>query len=446
MVRRSRAAAFALFVLPVSAWAAIGPAAGSAAAASAPSGDSIAGVQASIATQESKVTAEAKHIHKLTVAYNRDQLRSQNLKQQIASDRRSVSGLKTRVATSKADLRNAAVQAYTNGVSTVHAVPSSNPAVGDEYLSVASGDVDDTVDLLDTQRKQLGSDQARLTSELVANKAAVSGAAKARKQALASAAATQSQIDHLQSRLETLKEQAAAAAAAAENAREAAAAKAEEAKIDAEQTATQGAPVGDGLVTSVQGEVGAGPGPSETEPSSPETSPATGEPPTVDTTIPETTPATAPETSPATDPAPTETPTTVPQEVLATTPPETAPATDPATAAPTTEPLATVPPTTVPPTTVPAAPEASPSGGSIAGDLAELRQCESSDDYTADTGNGFYGAYQFTQSTWSGLGYPGRPDLEPPAMQDEAATQLAETVGWSQWPACSAALGLSGVA
>jgi hypothetical protein len=73
----------------------------------------------------------------------------------------------------------------------------------------------------------------------------------------------------------------------------------------------------------------------------------------------------------------------------------------------------------------------------------QLRECESSDNYQANTGNGFYGAYQFSQSTWSNLGYPGRPDQEPPGMQDEAAQKLQAESGWGQWPACSAALGLS---
>ena len=74
---------------------------------------------------------------------------------------------------------------------------------------------------------------------------------------------------------------------------------------------------------------------------------------------------------------------------------------------------------------------------------AALRQCESGGNYQENTGNGFYGAYQFTASTWTGLGYPGRPDQEPPAMQDQAAQRLQARSGWGQWPACSRKLGLS---
>lgn len=94
---------------------------------------------------------------------------------------------------------------------------------------------------------------------------------------------------------------------------------------------------------------------------------------------------------------------------------------------------------------LPAAPvvTAAIGGGNSGGVWLELRRCESSDNYAENTGNGFYGAYQFSQSTWTGLGYPGRPDQEPPAMQDAAAMKDQAISGWGQWPACSAALGLT---
>jgi Transglycosylase-like domain len=85
----------------------------------------------------------------------------------------------------------------------------------------------------------------------------------------------------------------------------------------------------------------------------------------------------------------------------------------------------------------------SPSPPPAGGVWASLRQCESSGNYAENTGNGYYGAYQFSQATWTNLGYPGRPDLEPPAMQDQAAQKLQAASGWGQWPTCAAALGLS---
>jgi hypothetical protein len=72
----------------------------------------------------------------------------------------------------------------------------------------------------------------------------------------------------------------------------------------------------------------------------------------------------------------------------------------------------------------------------------ELRLCESGNNYAEDTGNGYYGAYQFALETWWGLGYSGLPSDASPAVQDQAAERLQAEAGWGQWPACSADLGL----
>ena len=62
--------------------------------------------------------------------------------------------------------------------------------------------------------------------------------------------------------------------------------------------------------------------------------------------------------------------------------------------------------------------------------------------YRINTGNGYYGAYQFNQSTWNGVGGTGRPDHAAPEVQDEMATRLYERRGWSPWPSCSRSRGL----
>ena len=73
---------------------------------------------------------------------------------------------------------------------------------------------------------------------------------------------------------------------------------------------------------------------------------------------------------------------------------------------------------------------------------AKLRMCESSGNYATNTGNGYYGAYQFNLATWQGLGYTGLPSNAAPAVQDQAAQKLYAQRGWQPWPACSAKLGL----
>jgi hypothetical protein len=76
--------------------------------------------------------------------------------------------------------------------------------------------------------------------------------------------------------------------------------------------------------------------------------------------------------------------------------------------------------------------------------LAALRQCESGGNYAINTGNGYYGAYQFSASTWRGLGYSGLPHQASPAVQDEATRALQTRSGWGQWPACTRKLGFTG--
>jgi hypothetical protein len=77
-----------------------------------------------------------------------------------------------------------------------------------------------------------------------------------------------------------------------------------------------------------------------------------------------------------------------------------------------------------------------------ADDFARLRASESGGNYATNTGNGYYGAYQFDLQTWRGLGYSGLPSDASPATQDEAARRLQADRGWSPWPSCSRQLGL----
>jgi hypothetical protein len=99
-------------------------------------------------------------------------------------------------------------------------------------------------------------------------------------------------------------------------------------------------------------------------------------------------------------------------------------------------------PTTTPPTTTPAEAPPTPAGGAPTAVWARLRQCESGGNYATDTGNGYYGAYQFSEATWLGIGETGFPNQAPPAIQDAAAQRLQARSGWGQWPACSRQLGL----
>jgi len=74
--------------------------------------------------------------------------------------------------------------------------------------------------------------------------------------------------------------------------------------------------------------------------------------------------------------------------------------------------------------------------------FAALRNCEAGGNYQENTGNGYYGAYQFSAATWAGLGFSGLPSSASPATQNRAAQIEQQQGGWSAWPECSLILGL----
>jgi hypothetical protein len=65
--------------------------------------------------------------------------------------------------------------------------------------------------------------------------------------------------------------------------------------------------------------------------------------------------------------------------------------------------------------------------------VACIRQHESGDNYSTDTGNGYYGAYQDSLSTWQSHGGTGLPNDAPPAVQDQINYDIWLTGGWGQW-------------
>ena len=73
---------------------------------------------------------------------------------------------------------------------------------------------------------------------------------------------------------------------------------------------------------------------------------------------------------------------------------------------------------------------------------AQLAQCESGGNPATNTGNGFYGMYQFTLETWQSLGGTGYPHEADAATQTAMAKKLQAQAGWGQWPGCADKLGL----
>ena len=61
--------------------------------------------------------------------------------------------------------------------------------------------------------------------------------------------------------------------------------------------------------------------------------------------------------------------------------------------------------------------------------LQAIAACESGGNPRADTGNGFYGKYQFTLPTWQAVGGTGNPAQAPEAEQDRRAAMLLARAG-----------------
>ncbi|MER6537533.1 transglycosylase family protein [Streptomyces sp900105755] len=72
--------------------------------------------------------------------------------------------------------------------------------------------------------------------------------------------------------------------------------------------------------------------------------------------------------------------------------------------------------------------------------------CESSGEWGIDSGNGFYGGLQFTQSTWEAYGgtrYAPRADLATKDQQIAVAEKVLDGQGPGAWPVCSVRAGLT---
>jgi len=81
-----------------------------------------------------------------------------------------------------------------------------------------------------------------------------------------------------------------------------------------------------------------------------------------------------------------------------------------------------------------------PENGTIEGvsvaTLESIAACESGGDPTAVNAAGYYGKYQFDESTWASVGGSGNPAEASEAEQDYRAALLYAQAGASPWPVC----------
>ncbi|MBQ0987886.1 transglycosylase family protein [Streptomyces sp. F63] len=76
----------------------------------------------------------------------------------------------------------------------------------------------------------------------------------------------------------------------------------------------------------------------------------------------------------------------------------------------------------------------------------KVAECESTSNWSINTGNGFYGGLQFTQSTWAAYGgteFAPRADLATKDQQIAVAEKVLAGQGPGAWPVCSVKAGLT---
>jgi hypothetical protein len=74
-----------------------------------------------------------------------------------------------------------------------------------------------------------------------------------------------------------------------------------------------------------------------------------------------------------------------------------------------------------------------------------VAQCESTGNWSINTGNGYYGGLQFSASTWAAYGgtqYAATADQATKDQQIAVAEQVLASQGPGAWPVCGPAAGL----
>lgn len=69
----------------------------------------------------------------------------------------------------------------------------------------------------------------------------------------------------------------------------------------------------------------------------------------------------------------------------------------------------------------------------------KVAMCESTGNWHINSGNGFYGGLQFTNSTWAAYGgtkYAARADLATSGQQMAVAEKVLASQGKGAWPIC----------
>ena len=80
---------------------------------------------------------------------------------------------------------------------------------------------------------------------------------------------------------------------------------------------------------------------------------------------------------------------------------------------------------------------AAPANAASVSTWDRVADCESSGNWSINTGNGYYGGLQFSLSTWRAYGGSGMPNHASKMEQIRIAEKVLGGQGWGAWPVCS---------
>jgi cell wall-associated NlpC family hydrolase len=184
--------------------------------------DNLEGVQAEATQITAQIQAQGQKLAVLSENYDQDQIRVQQLDQQVAQTQGQITTTKAQVDSARGQLRQLAIKDYTSGNTTdgldqLFTPNGERSAAAQEYEQVASASVSGAIDRLNQSESELSAQETTLQSTESQARATLASAQSAREGAQAELARQQTTLSKLKGRIAILvaKKQAAEAAAQA---------------------------------------------------------------------------------------------------------------------------------------------------------------------------------------------------------------------------------------
>jgi peptidoglycan DL-endopeptidase CwlO len=185
------------------------------------SADQLQSAQAQAAQIAAQIQAQGEKLAVLSEQYDQDQIRAQQLDQQVTQTQAQVAQTKTQVANEQSALRQLAIADYTSGgtssgLEQLFTPGGERSAAVQEYQQVASASVSGAIDRLNQSDSVLSAQEAGLQTTQSEARATLAAAQAARQGAQSELASQQATLAKVKGRIGTLVAQRQAALAAAQ--------------------------------------------------------------------------------------------------------------------------------------------------------------------------------------------------------------------------------------